>query len=364
MRRWPVGGVLAALGALSLLGAMLLERGGGAEASSLSRGPGGWLAARRYLEERGCRVALLDVSLGANAAAGVVAVAFPWQTLEADLDAVTEGLETHLEAGGTLLLAVAGDADALGQGAVLKALGLEWRDLRGPPPLLPWRWREFAAAEWFLASPEAQRRPPVRIEAPRGVPRMPESGEALRLGEGGVPVVFVFPRKKGRVVVLPANALANGRISDAGNADLLEQLRTWLGDDWAFDELHHGLAAAADAGGTPRENLVEPFLLHLALLYVLAVLALARRFGPAWAEPAAIGGSTAQFLIGLGALHHRLGHHPAAARLLVERARDLDPRLPTPQVTPGEVSEGKGLLELGKSVARAQARKGDGDDRA
>ena len=35
-------------------------------------------------------------------------------------------------------------------------------------------------------------------------------------------------------------------------------------------------------------------------------------------------GSTGSFLLGLGALHHRLGHHAEAARRLLERVRELD----------------------------------------
>ena len=65
------------------------------------------------------------------------------------------------------------------------------------------------------------------------------------------------------------------------------------------------------------------YLAHLAVVYLLGVSCLARRFGPAWIEAPVLTGSVAAFLVGLGALHHRLGHHRRAAELLVSRAREL-----------------------------------------
>ena len=64
---------------------------------------------------------------------------------------------------------------------------------------------------------------------------------------------------------LPADALANARILDPGNAQLLEALAVGLGSDWGFDEYHHypvnlgrswgalALRAAGDEVGFRRE---------------------------------------------------------------------------------------------------------------
>jgi hypothetical protein len=355
VRRTTLAAVAVAV-ALPVVGIALLGLGFDAEASALSPGAAGWLAARRYLEERGCRVRLLDGPLGETEPGEVVAVTFPWQFMEADTQSVLDAFEEHLRRRGTLLLGVAGQEWAAGQMDVLKALGLEWREVRGDPPLAPWRWKQFASAEWSL-TPTGATRGILRTLAPRGVPRMPSSGRVLYEGEDGVPAVFVYPRQGGQIVVLPAALLSNSLLGQAGNPDLLEQLRVWLGDNWTFDELHHGLVARVAAGGRQAQGFLSLFLLHLALVYALAVVALARRFGPAWADPAVIGGSTASFLIGLGALHHRLGHHPAAARLLLERARSLDPRGGAP-ASATLVSDGSALVALGQSVARTQAAKG------
>lgn len=356
MRRGPLLAALGAAVALTVLGIALLGGRLEAEASALSRGSGGWLAARRYLEERGCRVRLLDRPLGETEPGEVVSVTFPWQSMEADTRSVVDAFEAHLRRRGTLLLGVAEQEWAAGQMDVLKALGLEWREVRGDPPLAPWRWKQFASAEWSLTAVGAARGR-LRMRAPRGVPRMPSSGQALFQGEGEVPVVFVYPRHRGQVVVLPAALLSNALLGQAGNPDLLDQLRVWLGDDWTFDELHHGLAAPLTASGARAQGFLSLFLLQLAFVYALAVLALARRFGPAWADPAVIAGSTASFLIGLGALHHRLGHHPAAGRLLLERVHDLDPRGRAPR-SAAPVLDGNGLVTLGQNVARAQTAKG------
>src|SRR5262249_21634621 len=136
--------------------------------------------------------------------------------------------------------------------------------------------------------------------------------------------VFEMTAGTGRVVVLPAEALSNARLFEAGNADLLEALSRALVEPWGFDEYHHGLSMPAPDVAPQSTLAFDVVLLHLVLLYALAASGLVRRFGPAWAEPSSMTGSTGTFLLGLGTLHHRLGHHHAAARLLLERAQQLD----------------------------------------
>src|ERR1700730_1149008 len=75
---------------------------------------------------------------------------------------------------------------------------------------------------------------------------------------------------------------------------------------------------------------VDVLLAHLGLLYLLAVFALLRRQGPAWREAAPAAGSAGAFLLGLGPLHDRLGHHAAAAWMLLARSRELDRDLALP----------------------------------
>jgi hypothetical protein len=369
---------------------LALRRTGAARGSSLSRGGAGWLAARRYLEARGARVAILDKALpgdgedeseegraaraagepgrtaqgagepgrtaraareqdrtahgagpggaatpavaGRSAGAagtaaagrpGVLVVTFPWQ--QPGRGAFDEQLDLYLRRGGDVVLAYSGEDSDL---ALRGLLDLEWRRVR-TPPLDPWSWRAFARREWDLR-PAGFTAPPVRIWAPRVLPVPPAGAEALYLSPRGAPVVAAFRRWRGRVVLLPMDALTNGRLGDPGNADLLETLLGRLGSRWIFDEYHHGLIAAGAAAGASLGPAVDVLLAHLGLLYLLAVFALMRRQGPAWRETPPAAGSAGAFLLGLGTLHDRLGHHAAAASMLLARARELDRGLALP----------------------------------
>jgi hypothetical protein len=325
-----------------------------ADASALSRTSRGWLIARRYLEERGCRVTLLDRDQGGTEP-GVLVVAFPWQRFA--FDPPSSAIDGHLQRGGTVLFAYSGWRYDGSQIAAAHALGLHWDEISERAPLDPFQWRKHATRSWSLSpepSPTAGLRP-VRIDVPERVPRAPKDASVFVRGPAGSPVAFAFPRGRGRVIVVPADAFSNARIGQPGNADLLEMLRQHLGDAWAFDEYHHGLSAPAAEGETGPQRVLLLYLLQLAFVYVLVVLAVARRFGPSWREPITASGSTVSFLLGLGALHHRLGHHRAAARLLLSRARELDPRLPL--MDPTE-ADGPDLLGLARRVGEAQSGRG------
>ncbi|HXB55448.1 MAG TPA: hypothetical protein VN461_11730 [Vicinamibacteria bacterium] len=342
-------------GAMTLSAVFLLGGQGSADASVLSRGSRGWLAARRYLEERGCRVSLLDHALDEPVVAGVLVLALPWQEL--GFEDLSGGIGRHLGTGRDIVFAYSADVFDSSASAVADALDLAWDDRRGRPPLNPSRWRQYASEEWSLA-PEpllGDGLRPVRIEAPRRVPRLPTGATVLlRDGRGG-PTAFTFPRSRGHVTVLPADAFSNARLGEPGNADLLETLLQRLGDRWVFDEFHHGLRASLGPGETGPQRIFLLYLLQVAFVYVLGVVAVARHFGPVWSEPLVARGSAATFLVALGALHNRLGHQHAAARLLLSRARELDGRLALPDDTRADAG---GFLELARCVGEAQSGKG------
>lgn len=372
---------------VALLGGRGVSRG-----STISRGPGGWLAARRYLQARGARVTLISEPLARHvqqeaeeavqrgeappglgdqdargeprspveplqprrkqAGPGVLALVFPWQGQPAgDLE---ESIDAHLGRGGDVMLAYSGE-DAGAE----RLLDL-WRwDRAGAVPLVPWRWWSFTHREWQLRpAPGAVGGGgrPLRVWAPRALPQVGPAATVLFTTPGGKPAVAVYRYHGGRVVVLPADALSNARLSEAGNADLLETLLRNLGPRWAFDEYHHGLVTAPVANG-PLGRAADLLLAHLVLLYLLAVLALARRQGPAWREPATVAGSAATFLLGMGALHHRLGHHAEAARLLLRRARELDRGLQLPSDLDRRAASAgpRELVEIARLVARRRA---------
>lgn len=355
MSRRQVLGLLALLGFVGLLSAAL-GSGSAASGSSLSHGPGGLYAARKYLEARGAEVRLLDGPLDEAAEPGVLVLAFPWQRLD-PLERFV-GVTRHMQRGGTVLLAYTGEGLDVAEAIALQALSIRRRTLRGDPPLNPLRWRRFAGEEWSLAPPPGALLTRLRVRAPRRAPEPTAAAEVLYRSDDGTPLAFREPRGRGQLVVLPADALSNARLEQEGNADLLESLWRTLGPRWSFDEYHHGLVAPLAPGDSRRQRVVDLLLVHLAILYTLAVLAVARRFGPAWVEAPVTTGSAASLLLGLGGLHQRLGHHRDAAARMLERARELDPRLRLPAGLEHEVRDAEGLMRVARAVARAQAGRG------
>lgn len=330
--------------------AVLAGKGVGADGSVLSQGSKGWLAARRYLEERGTRVELLDEPIDqAPDREGLLVLVMPWQT--AGWDERLLALDRRLRAGGSILVAYSGSGLPADDERPFRALGLDWIEPRGRPPLHPLRWRRFASEEWSLREPgEGAER--IRMTAAERMPGPPEGATILLRTESGTAAAFSYPRLQGHVIVVPADALSNGRIGEAENLALLEGLRS-LGSTWIFDEFHHGLAAATSPTGVRTRRAFDLYLLQLAFLYGLAVLAVVRRFGPAWTEPPVIAGSTASFLLGLATLHQRLGHHWQASTLLLDRARELDPGI---RLSRREgATDDSSLLDLARRVAHAQS---------
>ena len=124
----------------------------------------------------------------------------------------------------------------------------------------------------------------------------------------GGPAIAVLRRYHGRILLLPADAFANARLANGPATPVCwRPCGASLGDHWTFDEYHHGLIAGQAVETAALGRTLDLILLHLAVLYLVALWTLSRRFGPAWSEPPAVTGSTGSFLLGLGALHHRLG---------------------------------------------------------
>ncbi|MCB1055094.1 MAG: hypothetical protein KDD11_06225 [Acidobacteria bacterium] len=363
-----VGSLIAAA---ALLGLWLAAPPAAGGASALAAGSAGWRGAVAYLESRGAEVQILDHLPGGEEAGEVVVTVFPWR-VQPHLGRL-DALEEHLRTGGTLVVGYTGDPLQLGESALLERLGFEMRALRPTPPLSPWRWRDFANREWRLEPRDDLRRAGLEPLVVRALELAPEPAagatalyrvdrsevldelarQAEAEGTAGVPVVLTCAVNQGILVLLPADALANGRLSQPGNADLLETLRTSYGDRWAFDENAHGLLPPVEASSPPPA--FDLFGFHLLLLYALGLAALARRFGPPWRPRRERGSSAAELLRGLGDLHDDLGHHAAAAERLVERRRELAPRIEIPDSfdrRAAAVASGPDLVELAADLAR------------
>jgi hypothetical protein len=338
---------------------LLLGARGEARGSALARGPNGWLAARQYLAARGVRVSLLGAPLERFEGDGVLVATFPWQN--GTSAEAAEALENHLRRGGDLILAYSGQWGNPGELITLTGMGLPLEEVR-KVTLNPVEWRRFAREAWRLGpTAGAPGALPVRVWAPRWRPEVPKEAEVLLRSPRGGPAIVVLRRYHGRIFLLPADAFANARLANAGNAGLLETLRRRLGDHWTFDEYHHGLIAGQAVETAALGRTLDLILLHLAVLYLVALWTLSRRFGPAWSEPPAVTGSTGSFLLGLGALHHRLGHHAAAAFRLLERVRELDPGadLPADLDRRAAIAGPRELVELAREVASRRTGKKD-----
>ena len=372
-REWTTAlAVLAGVAGAAALAA-LFGGGGGAASSALSRSPEGWAAARRYVEAREVAVDLLDRPLSeASPGRGTLVVAFPRQRAPG-LDP-EEGVLRHLRSGGHLLLAYSGDAPGPAEEQIFAALELGFVAARPEPPLAPLAWRRHAEAVWRLP-PEEPSQAGAGLGAELGSlvlpaldwrPSAPGDARVLFRSPEGDPVALAYHRGRSLVAIVPAAALANARLALGGNPDLLESLVASLPAPWSFGEYHHGLGVrnTADPAAARQSRVLDLVLLQLVVLYGAALVALARRFGAPWRETPVVTGSTAAFFLGLGGLHHRLGHHAAAGRRLVERLRQLHPELSLPPELlrrADAVVDGPGLVELARRVARHRDRHSKGE---
>jgi hypothetical protein len=350
MKRERIAFAILAAVCIGLIAIVSSHTRGGGAGSAQSRAAAGWAAARLYVQARGTPVVLIDRPLAeALGPPGVLALVFPWQRWE--LSELRPLLLRHLQAGGDIVFAYSGEQPhPAGEGRVAEALGLDQTTLRPRPPLGPFAWRAFAATEWELRPPgDADPARAIRVRAFAHGFKAPADATTLLADAEGRALAFAFPRLRGRVVALPAALLANAGVGSRAAADLLETLRVGLRGAWSFDEYHHGLTAAVTPASVASRRVFDLWLLHLAVVYLLALLALARPFGPVWSEPTVCSGSAATFLRGLGALHRRLGHEREAAALLVARARELDPRIAERD------PEGTGLLSLAQALAGERA---------
>jgi hypothetical protein len=354
--RAVVAAAVAAIVVLSAAAAFLSGAAPPADGSVLSRGAGGLLLARRYLEARGTPVRLVDETLSPGKPYGTLVLVFPWQSLPLPGEEANVAVARHLYDGGDVLFGYSGSYLSFGEREVATALGLSIEPRTQQRSLLPWKWWQEARRLLELRGPADGPAFRGEMRAPEALPVVPAGARTLLESDAGV-VAFRYERGRGRVFVVPSEILGNARLPGAGHADLLEWLRGELPGDWSFDEFHHGLSARADgAAAAPNGLPVDALLFQIALVYLAVLFTLARRFGPAWSDPPSIRSSVRTFLVGLGELHHRLGHHAVAAAHLASRARELDPRLELrPETLPlVRGMDPAALVETARAVSRAQ----------
>jgi len=339
------------------------------EPSSLSRRSGGLMLARRYLEARGLRCAELTGGIGSTPLDGAYLMAFPASARRQPKEIGV--LKGWVRRGGVLVVLYDSARPDPVQRAVFEAFSVATVPVPASHDLNPFRWWRKAGTPWRLRASTG--RAPVLISRPRlalvASPRdtvllrspghnpartlhhsAPRSGQA-----GGFVMGLARDSGRGALVVLPTEAFTNGRLLTGANPDLLEWLRHRLPALLTFDERLHGLGTPplAAAAGTP---MADELLAHLAVIYLLVVLALGRRQGPPWPVETARGRSVGGLLLRFGAVHRRMGHHTEGAQALIRRASAFAgwTTIPEELMEAAKDVSGPGFVRLAQRVARLQ----------
>jgi len=196
----------------------------------------------------------------------------------------------------------------------------------------------------------------VLISSPR-VALSPEATDEILLEDHQNQTVFALARKvgKGTLFVLPSETLSNQRLLEEGNLEFLEQLRRRISRPLLFDERLHGFAKP-DPKELAGTSMADVFLAQLLLIYLLALLALGRRMGPAWPTPPPQNNALSGLLLRSGATHRRMGHHAEAAMAMLERAAEYHRwrEIPRDLELEAALIRGRGLVDFAHKVAHQQ----------
>lgn len=205
-------------------------------------------------------------------------------------------------------------------------------------PVAPWAWEEWrtwAADRRRASGPDGT----VALEDPAWRLMCPADAEIVATGGDGTPRACRIRWGKGEVLLLAdATVWQNDHLARGDNLALLVGLLG--GRTVRFDEWHHDTIAVVSAVPPHVPALLAA---HLGGLWLLALLALARRFGDPLPPAALVGPSMARALHALATLHRGGRHAAAAAAELyrLSRARSdrkgLDPDLlPAPPPHPSD----------------------------
>ncbi len=261
-------------------------------------------------------------------------------------------LAQHLERGGQVLVAYSGIELAPEEEAFFEELGITLQLRPLPRSLLPWRWwqQQRAGESHLLVEGDGieaervadglfervSRTPGALVESAR-LAALPESSSgcqvvAQRSGDPSslaprIEATALRCQRDGGVLwIVPSSSLSNARIGRDGNLLLAATLVRGLSPKWRVIE-GSGLGVTpvnAESARAARRTL-DVMSWQLGLLYLALLLALGRSFGPRWRPAGLPPEGHRAFLLGLGALHQRLGGFEQAARLLEERWFDYAP---------------------------------------
>jgi len=353
--------------ALTVLALVLLIAIAAQMEGALSNVPSVWnhrarglSAAFAYLRERGVDARSWERPLTElPPSPGVLVLAAPFSAGFTRED--ERQIEEWLVRGGRLIVMSSGDDPTFVEEQVLAIARAHPVRVPPEPPLAYAAWREWRRRVRTLARAEGAERVAaaeavVRAGSVRAEP--PASAQVLMRDEEGNRMVVAIERGRGRILLINnASMWENGWIQRRGNLDQLEAAVELLASDGSpvlFDEWHHGRRAhATEASSTPLGPF-ELMMLHVLLMYALALWALSRPHGPRFAPPATAAPPLERSIFALAALHRRAGHAAETARILVESARRTlrgpAAEIPLPDPAAGEAE----LLALARRIGLDQ----------
>ncbi len=399
-------GIAVALALLVLSLPMVLPQGASGP-SVRSRASDGLLGARLVLEDWNTTIDVVEVgatALSAETEGADVVVETRWS-----LDAVpveksvvvafpasravlpiASDLDRRVRAGSKALLAYSGTLLAFEEIGFFADLGVALEPSPSRGSMAPWQWwmrqrrgerfelsrvnddvaSQADRADGALGS-ALQSQPFVadRLGAmpvpEEGCERVTGTATGPRAGSGGkVAAAMRCTLGEGVLWLVPTSSLANARIENAGNLEVLWRIRQDLGDAWSVLEASQTAVAGAATGNVRSARAtLNSMAAQLALLYLGAVLALAWSFGPRWSEARHPPDGHRGFLLGLGALHQKLGQFASAAEMLRKRWLEYDPMARRRGLTelanvssgePGEISEEQ-LVEWAQGASRRRS---------
>ena len=294
--------------------------------SSLSSGALGWRLTRQYLEALEVKVVTLDLSLSEAPSEGTWILAFPWQYQAPLLDPSL--VRRHLENGGDVVMAYSnGPVPSAAETSLFAEFFSVPTYERREAILNPLDWWRQRNAVIRLEPVEPFAGEALKLLHPRWFPQAPQDARVLYATADGTPVSFDWRLGEGRLVVLPAETLANARFADSSAAGWLATLASVTREPWVFDEFHHGVIAPGAIQASKGDLGFDLLIAQIGLIYLAAVWGWSRRMGPPWRSARTVSNTADSFLVGLGRVHDRQRHHAEAAELLLERAQLLDQRL-------------------------------------
>lgn len=350
-------GLLLLLVAVTALAAIAESREQAAlpDLATFSSQPAGARALRLWLEEEGYRVsdasgATFRVPEGTDLAL-VLEPEPPGMTAEE-----WAGLDAWVEAGGTLVLMGEGFGTAFA--ASHYELEIDYQEPAG----------EVVFTAPWLGSP------PFSASAVR--PRASVAGEreddVALMASGDDPLLVAFPQGEGLVVLGTLTyPLSNAGLKVGDNPALALNLASLAGDGgtiW-FDEWHHGVRGAPEAGGGPgqwlRRTPAGRALLYSAAVLFVALVLSGRRFGrPVPLSRPGRRRAPLEHIVAVANLSWRAGHRQAVLRQYhgqlkreLGRRYRLNPTLPDDEYV-AELARFRPNLdtaELGRLLGRLRA---------